>query len=103
MKYGFTKRQLQEYVSKLGMDYVHFPDLGIDSDRRRNLSKTGSRRLFEDYKKELVSKDIILSNIRERSKQEKVALMCFEKEAKQCHRGVIAESFRKEGLEVTDL
>ena len=103
MKYGFAKSQLQDYVSKLEMRYLHLPDLGIDSGRRKNLSKAGSRRLFEEYKNELISKDLILSGIIARSKQEKVALMCFEKDARQCHRGVIADAFREEGMEVTDL
>ena len=103
MKYGFSKNQLSEYICNLGMSYVHLPDLGIDSERRKNLSSKGSRQLLENYKAELESKDFLLSEIRKRAEKEKVALMCFERDVARCHRGVIANKLRSDGMEVTDL
>jgi len=103
MKYGFTKSPLSEYLRNLGMSYMHLPELGIEAERRRNLSLNGSKRLLESYELELKSKKSDLSRIRERAEKEKVALMCFERDVRHCHRGVIANKFRSEGLEVTDL
>src|ERR1039458_2530298 len=38
MKYGFSKSQLKKYCESLGIQYVHFPDLGIQSEQRQELN-----------------------------------------------------------------
>lgn len=35
MKYGFSKSQLQRYCNSLGIEYVHFPEVGIQSEQRQ--------------------------------------------------------------------
>jgi len=34
MKYGFSKSQLKKYCASLGIEYVHIPEVGIQSDQR---------------------------------------------------------------------
>lgn len=36
MKYGFSKKQLKDTFEKIDIKYVHIPELGIDSDKRKN-------------------------------------------------------------------
>ena len=103
MKYGFSKNQLSGALEKLGISYLHFPDLGNDSYKRQNLTNAGYTSLFLHYAQELEEKQDHLARIISLSKIEKVALMCFEAQASDCHRGVIAQRFRDEGLCVTDL
>ncbi|EJF78556.1 hypothetical protein MCQ_01276 [Candidatus Bartonella washoeensis Sb944nv] len=49
-KHGFSKRKLEKAVSNIGIEYLHRPELGIASEKRRNLkTQKDYERLFEDY------------------------------------------------------
>lgn len=92
------------YLGKIGIEYTHMPELGIPSDQRKNLDTyLDYKALFVDYEKELAGKTTYLERIKEIGTKKKIALMCFEKDAKYCHRGVIAERLRKDGIEVCNL
>jgi uncharacterized protein (DUF488 family) len=74
---------------------------GIPSEQRRNLASFSDyKALFADYEKELDEKTACLERIKETAKKKKVALMCFEKDVRYCHRGIIAEKLRKDRIEV---
>lgn len=103
MKYGYSKNQLMSALEKLGISYLHLPELGIDSDQRQNLTGKGFAELFRRYAQELGAKEDLLDSIKSLAQKEKVALMCFEANVADCHRGVIAKRFRDEGLDVVDL
>ncbi|NMB78025.1 MAG: DUF488 family protein [Methanomicrobiales archaeon] len=103
MKYGYSKSQLAGALEKLGISYLHLPELGIESDQRQNLTSKGFADLFRRYAIELGTKEDLLDTIKSLAQKEKVALMCFEAEEKDCHRGVIARRFREEGLDVIAL
>ncbi len=38
-KRGFSKRQLEKAVRNIDIEYIHMPELGIASEKRRNLKK----------------------------------------------------------------
>jgi uncharacterized protein (DUF488 family) len=104
MKFGFYKSKLVNYLEKLGIDYLHIPELGIPSELRQELNTYEDyQALFADYENVLDEKADILENIKENAKKKKIALMCFEKDPKYCHRGVIAERLRRDGVEVCNL
>ena len=103
MKRGYSKNQLAQALETIGVSYLHLPELGIESRRRRNLTKDGLIALFQNYEWELDSKGNILDRIKELAKKEKVALMCFEADVADCHRGVIARRLRNDGIDVIDL
>jgi len=51
-RYGFHKTTLDRLCRKLGIDYAHFPELGITSDQRQDLDARGARQtLFDDYER----------------------------------------------------
>jgi uncharacterized protein (DUF488 family) len=93
MKYGFSKSLLQKRVTDFGINYIHIPELGIESKQRQSLNCYEDYiELFDNYEKttlknanEFVSQifDIIL-------KDKRVALTCFEKDSRYCHRTRIA-------------
>lgn len=94
MKYGFSKNTLKKAIESLGIQYVHIPTLGIESDKRQNLvSLEDYYKLFDEYEKDNLShNDADLEkvlNILEANK--KVALTCFEYDKENCHRGRIAQ------------
>ena len=88
-KYGFSKHQLANACQGLHIEYIHIPSLGIDSSMRSDLnSQTDYDILFDKYEKNILPLrnddiDFILNLIKQKGR---VALTCFEKDPKQCHR-----------------
>ena len=104
MKFGFQRNKLESYLEKIGIDYIHMPELGIPSDSRKNLnSYEDYQALFTSYRQDIETKLDSLERIKLIGQNKKVSLMCFEKDVKYCHRGVIAERLRESGVEVIDL
>ncbi|WP_301665459.1 DUF488 domain-containing protein [Methanoculleus frigidifontis] len=102
-KYGYSKGALSKNVQNIGIGYIHIPELGIESNRRKDLNPNDYQELFKQYSSELDYKDDLIEKIKVLGREEKIALMCFEKDADRCHRGVIADRLRKEGWEIADL
>ena len=95
MKYGFSKSQLIKYCGYLGIQYLHFPDVGIQSDQRQELnSQNDYDKLFSVYRKNNLNKTTKTQNeILNLLKQHKrIALTCFEADICQCHRKHLAEA-----------
>ncbi len=95
MKYGFSKSQLQRYCENLGIQYVHFPEVGIPSGQRQVLNTQADYdKLFAAYRqsnltKTTVSQGEILNLLKE---NKRIALTCFEANINQCHRKHLAEA-----------
>lgn len=92
-KYGFSKSQLEKACKGVGITYVHIPELGIESNMRANLcSQKDYDELFDIYEKTTLKENwTYLLKVRELINQYKrVALTCFEKDPKQCHRSRVA-------------
>jgi uncharacterized protein (DUF488 family) len=92
-KFGFSKGKLSHIVGTVGIEYVHIPDLGIETDKRSSLDTLDDyERLFEGYAETLPNFEphlervysLLCSNVR-------IALMCYEKDAAMCHRHVIRD------------
>lgn len=50
MKYGFSKNQLKKYCESIGIRYLHFPEVGIQSEQRQELSSQADYdKLFAIY------------------------------------------------------
>lgn len=95
MKYGFSKNQLNKYCGSLGIQYVHFPEVGIRSEERRELNtQSDYDRLFKHYQMhELVETKSTQQKILELLiTHKRIALTCFEQNVCQCHRKHLAEA-----------
>ncbi len=98
MKYGFNKSQLQNACDGLGIEYIHVPGLGIDSNKRQELNTQNDYdKLFSIYRAEVLPQTLglqekILTLLREK---ERIALTCFEANINQCHRKHLADSIVK--------
>lgn len=98
MKFGFNKKQLANAVANLGMTYVHMPELGIPSAKRARLNSKADRlSLFAEYKRTTLAEnqaalERILGLIDE---HKRVALMCFEADHEDCHRGCVAGALER--------
>lgn len=98
MKYGFSKSQLQNACKGVGIEYIHIPEVGIESDKRQELNTQADYdRLFTYYRAN------VLKNAIEKQKEilgllirkKRIALTCFEANICQCHRKHLAESIAK--------
>lgn len=95
MKFGFSKSLLKRYCESLGIEYMHFPEVGIISDKRQALNTQADYdRLFADYRVTNLPKttatqkrilDVLITHKR-------IALTCFEANHCQCHRSHLADS-----------
>ncbi|MFC2186582.1 DUF488 family protein [Fulvivirgaceae bacterium LMO-SS25] len=98
MKFGFSKTLLKRYCNSLDIEYMHIPEVGINSDKRQELeTQADYDRLFVDYRKTTLSEtsghqkqifDLL-------KKYNRIALTCFEAEPCQCHRSHLAASISK--------
>jgi len=97
-KFGFSKSQLMKYCGGLNIAYVHFPDVGIQSEYRQELKEQSDYdNLFNAYKKQTLPSTIstqekILTLLKE---NKRIALTCFEANICQCHRKHLAEAITK--------
>lgn len=94
-KYGFSKQTLEKACVGVGIRYVHVPQLGIESDKRRDLrSQKDYDILFDEYERTTLKNNtealMYVRSIIDADKR--VALTCFEKDPRQCHRSRVAKA-----------
>jgi uncharacterized protein (DUF488 family) len=92
-KYGFSKRSLSTLLPKFGIEYLHIPEIGIESQKRKGLKNSRDyKMLFDDYQTSLLGRQIGLTRIiKEFKTHNRIALTCFEREAQSCHRHCISD------------
>lgn len=98
-KYGFSKNRLNSICEKTGIEYFHFPDLGIDSTKRQSLNKQQDYdNLFNEYERTtLIKGKKLIQQLSEIAKKYKrIALTCFEASHLQCHRSRLANAIIKQ-------
>lgn len=97
-KFGFTKSTLMNACQNIDIEYIHMPELGIESGKRTNLnSQADYDLLFDEYERDTLPRgqkwideidDLIHNQLR-------VALTCFEKNPFQCHRTRVARALTR--------
>jgi len=108
MKYGFSKSQLKNNLDYFNISYIHIPELGIVSDKRKELKSINDyRALFDEYEKTtLANSDRYLWQIlRLWHSYKRICLMCFEADPDMCHRTrILKKLVDKKAIELyTDL
>lgn len=97
-KFGFSKSQLENACNGIGIQYIHIPELGIESNQRQNLyTQQDYDNLFAQYSQTiLLQNSVALQHVYDLiQKKKRVALTCFEKDPHQCHRHIIAKALLK--------
>lgn len=94
-KYGFSKTRLSDLLGKVGIEYLHMPELGIVSDKRKTLK---TRRDYDDLFREyestvLVDQSDALTQLHDIYLDKKrIAITCFEGCHTMCHRHKVADA-----------
>lgn len=97
-KFGFSKTALSRSLEHMGIEYRHFPELGIPSDKRQELNcQKDYDLLFNQYEKEILSKQAIaIEDIADlMAEKEQIAVLCYERLPEQCHRTRVARAVLK--------
>ena len=97
-KYGFAKRTLQNACESVNIKYLHLPELGIVSEKRKNLkTQTDYDVLFTEYENTVIACENKAINFIYNliTNYGRVALTCFEASPKQCHRSKVANAVHK--------
>ncbi len=92
-KFGFSYKTLNSLLPKVGIDYVHIPALGIESNKRQDLdNKAAYKKLFDEYKTTLSDREEALDKVLNLQKtHQRIALTCFEKLHQECHRHCVSD------------
>jgi uncharacterized protein (DUF488 family) len=94
-KPGLSKRQLASTLAAAGVKYMHLPALGNPRDNREAY-RQGDPRGRARFRALLHTPQAqsALGQLRCRIRDERVALLCFEREPDCCHRQLVSESLR---------
>jgi uncharacterized protein (DUF488 family) len=92
-RYGFHKGTLTRLCEGLGIEYRHFPQVGIPSAWRSAVaSEAGYSRLFERYRRDVLPEQPeVIREVADLVNDRSSVLVCQEREACRCHRSHLAD------------
>jgi uncharacterized protein (DUF488 family) len=96
-KPGLSKTKLAESLRSAGIGYVHLRELGNPKDNRegfRNGDDVARERFWNVLRGDEGAQ--ALKHVSELLKNGVVALLCFEVDHRQCHRGLVTEALIEE-------
>ena len=95
-KAGLSKHCLVAQLDDVIIDYLHLPQLGNPRDNRAGFRR-GDTDAIVRYRAVLATTEgrVAIDELLRLTRQLRVALMCFEREATECHRSAVAEAVVK--------
>jgi len=92
-RYGFHKTTLTRLCRSLDIDYVHVPELGINSQYRRNLRTLDDyQAIFTKYKVVTLKVEFnAIDKVTKLVKDKPSVLVCMEADPAYCHRTLLAK------------
>lgn len=99
---GFSKSALAAAVREGGMEYRHFKPLGTPADGRAAARRHDHAALARIYEGQLELPEALaaMAELRTLATERKVALLCYEREAAECHRRLLIEALLADFAEV---
>lgn len=105
-RYGFHKGTLSRLAERVQIEYVHLPELGIESGLRRDLKTSDDyEALFREYEQGTIAREggsvsLVAGLVNEKAS----VLVCMEANPRFCHRTRLAAAVAaKTGLPIKDL
>jgi uncharacterized protein (DUF488 family) len=104
-KPAFSKNNLRDRLSSEGIEYEHFPQLGIPRDIRVKAIHEGSREVLWDWYDTYVAQRYVGINLHNffNGVEHPVAFMCSELDPHECHRHRLSLALERLGLQGFDL
>ncbi len=92
-KYGFSKKTFSGIAASLNIEYVHMPELGIESSRRKGLKGDDDfTALFDWYESTLGDRMEYVKAAVRSAENGPTVLLCMEHDAESCHRRRLADA-----------
>jgi len=99
----FSEGPLRASLGRNGIGYLHLPALGGRREPRADSANTGWRepamRGYADYMESSEFRQAMQALLDE-AKERPVAILCAEREWRNCHRGLISDWLKVRGIEV---
>ena len=91
---GFSKSSLKAAVEEAGIAYRHFRDLGTPADGRAAARRGDHRELARVYSGQLELPQAMkqMAELRSLAEGGRVCLLCYERNAAECHRALLFEA-----------
>lgn len=102
---GFSKNSLRAAVEEAGIGYRHLRDLGTPADGRAAARRGDHAELSRIYSGQLELPEAMkqMAELRALAEDKRVCLLCYERDAAECHRALLFEAlfadFRRVDLE----
>jgi len=95
---GFSKSALRQHLAMAGIEYLHLRSLG-DPKEGREAMRRGDRAEFRRVflrRMESEEAQVQFAAAVELAGQRSIALLCYERDPKDCHRTIIAEMMKEQ-------
>ena len=104
-KPAFSRKNLETALSAAGIDYLHMPDLGVPSEVRKQAAQSGRRSDIWAWYDEYVVSRFAEGNLDWffNSANHPIAMMCVERDPRDCHRHLLADALSRHGLISRDI
>ena len=91
---GFSKSSLAAAVREGGMEYRHMKPLGTPAEGRAAARRHDHAALERIYSGQLELPEALatMAELRELASERKVALLCYERDAAECHRSLLVKA-----------
>jgi uncharacterized protein (DUF488 family) len=92
-KKGFSKNRLSEALRDVGIRYTHLQALGDPKEGRDAMKRGDYSGFLEIFTRHLQRSEAIIAieQAAQLALQDNVALMCYERDPKECHRTIVAQ------------
>ncbi|MFX0097491.1 MAG: ParB/RepB/Spo0J family partition protein [Candidatus Hodarchaeota archaeon] len=102
-KEEFDKEGLERLLKGKGIEYKHFPSLGVPPDAKKRLEETGDFKKFFRWYDNNVLKNGPLDSKEFETLEKPIAIMCMKFDPTKCYRHRIALALEKKGLKGFDM
>jgi uncharacterized protein (DUF488 family) len=104
-KKGFSKRPLSGALANAGLGYLHCGELGNPREGREAARSGDLNGFFRIYKRHFLDADVqvMFKKLVSLANERVLCMMCFERNPNECHRSIIAEHMKGQGLAVQNL
>ena len=100
----FVGSRMAGSLGAAGLEYVQLRELGVPREVRAGArDAAGKGRLLAWYRDHLDGRPELVERLVEMSKGTRIALLCYERDESECHRSVLSERLREEGVRVDAL
>jgi uncharacterized protein (DUF488 family) len=91
---GFSKSSLRAAAEEAGIEYHHFKQLGTPAEGRAAARRGDHAELARVYAGQLELPEALaqMAELRELAEYRRVALLCYERNAAECHRALLFDA-----------